>query len=107
MAAQIPNKGDAAANAAALAKVRQDKVREVHAGHDGTWVAHPGLVAVARAAFDAGLATSHQIAPRQPPVDVRVAALLAVPDGPVTHPRPPTHIHLGGHYLPALPGRTR
>ncbi len=53
MAAQIPVKGDAAANAAALAKVRADKEREVSNGHDGTWVAHPALVAVALEAFAA------------------------------------------------------
>src|SRR5438477_1533055 len=52
MAAQIPIKNDAEANARALEKVRQDKLREVKAGHDGTWVAHPGLVAVAREVFD-------------------------------------------------------
>jgi malate synthase len=106
MAAQIPNKHDAAANAAALAKVRQDKVREVHAGHDGTWVAHPGLVAVARAAFDAGLATSHQIARRQPPVDVGVADLLAVPDGAITHAGLRTNIDVGVQYLAAWLGGT-
>ncbi len=52
MAAQIPIKGDEAANEAALAKVRADKLREVQAGHDGTWVAHPALVPVAQAIFD-------------------------------------------------------
>src|SRR5229473_1703966 len=106
MAAQIPNKHDAAANAAALAKVRQDKFREVHAGHDGTWVAHPGLVAVARAAFDAGLATSHQIARRQLPVDVGVADLLAVPDGAITHAGLRTNIDVGVQYLAAWLGGT-
>ena len=52
MAAQIPIKGDEAANEAAMAKVRADKLREVQAGHDGTWVAHPALVPVAQAIFD-------------------------------------------------------
>ena len=52
MAAQIPIKGDPAANEAALAKVRADKVREARDGHDGTWVAHPGLVPIAREIFD-------------------------------------------------------
>jgi malate synthase len=51
MAAQIPIKGDPAANEAALAKVYADKVREASDGHDGTWVAHPGLVAAALDAF--------------------------------------------------------
>jgi malate synthase len=52
MAAQIPIKEDPQANAAALDRVRADKRREVNEGHDGTWVAHPALVAVARAVFD-------------------------------------------------------
>src|ERR1041385_2962114 len=52
MAAQIPIKNDAEANQVALEKVRQDKFREVRAGHDGTWVAHPGLVPIAKAIFD-------------------------------------------------------
>ena len=104
MAAQIPIKNDAAANAAALAKVRQDKLREVYAGHDGTWVAHPGLVAVAREAFDAGLATSHQIARRRPAVDVGVADLLALPDGAITHAGLRTNIDVGVQYLAAWLG---
>ncbi len=52
MAAQVPIKNDPAANEQALEKVRQDKLREVRAGHDGTWVAHPGLVSVAKDIFD-------------------------------------------------------
>jgi malate synthase len=106
MAAQIPIKDDAAANAAALAKVRHDKLREVNAGHDGTWVAHPGLVAVAREAFDAGLATSHQIARPRAAVDVGVADLLAVPVGPITHAGLRTNIDVGVQYLAAWLGGT-
>jgi len=60
MAAQIPIKGDVAANEAALAKVRADKLREVKAGHDGTWVAHPALVPVAQAIFDEYMPESNQ-----------------------------------------------
>src|SRR2546425_13327770 len=56
-----PIKRDPALNAQAIEKVRQDKVREVGQGHDGTWVAHPGLVPVARAVFDAHLRGPHQI----------------------------------------------
>jgi malate synthase len=52
MAAQIPINNDPAANEAAMAKVRADKLREVRAGHDGTWVAHPALVPIAREIFD-------------------------------------------------------
>ncbi len=106
MAAQIPIKHDAAANAAALAKVRQDKLREVHAGHDGTWVAHPGLVAVARGAFDAGLATSHQIARQRLDADVGVADLLALPDGAITAAGLRTNIDVGVQYLAAWLGGT-
>ena len=61
MAAQIPIKNDPAANEAALEKVRQDKLREVKAGHDGTWVAHPGLVPIAKAVFDEYMTTPNQI----------------------------------------------
>ncbi|AKC86580.1 malate synthase A [Pseudoxanthomonas suwonensis] len=60
MAAQIPIAGDEAANEQALARVRADKLREVTAGHDGTWVAHPALIPVARAVFDAHMPTPHQ-----------------------------------------------
>ncbi|HET7931820.1 MAG TPA: malate synthase A, partial [Rhodanobacteraceae bacterium] len=70
MAAQIPIKGDAAANDAALAKVRADKLREVMDGHDGTWVAHPALVAIAREVFDQHMPTPNQlhVAPDSAPV---------------------------------------
>jgi malate synthase len=61
MAAQIPISHDAAANEAALAKVRADKLREVTAGHDGTWVAHPALVAIAREVFDQHMPTPNQL----------------------------------------------
>jgi hypothetical protein len=61
MAAQIPIKSDPDANAAAMAKVEADKLREVRAGHDGTWVAHPGLVPVAKAIFDEHMPGANQI----------------------------------------------
>ena len=64
MAAQIPIKNDPAANEKALEKVRQDKLREVRAGHDGTWVAHPGLVPVAKEIFDVHMKTPNQISRR-------------------------------------------
>ncbi|HEY2344714.1 MAG TPA: malate synthase A [Xanthomonadaceae bacterium] len=60
MAAQIPISGDAQANEAALARVRADKLREVSAGHDGTWVAHPALIPVAREIFDAHMPGPNQ-----------------------------------------------
>ena len=65
MAAQIPIKNDPAANEKALEKVRQDKLREVRAGHDGTWVAHPGLVPVAKEIFDAQMKEANQIGRRR------------------------------------------
>ncbi len=84
MAAQIPVKSDAAANTAALDRVREDKEREAGDGHDGTWVAHPGLVALARAAFDARMPGPHQIARKREDVQVRASDLLSVPQGDVT-----------------------
>lgn len=83
MAAQIPIKGDAAANAAAMALVRADKEREVRAGHDGTWVAHPALVPLAREVFDQEMPGPHQI---QVPREYRVAPgdLLQLPTGPIS-----------------------
>jgi len=60
MAAQIPIAGDVAANARAVERVRADKLREVAAGHDGTWVAHPALIPVAREVFDAHMRGPHQ-----------------------------------------------
>ena len=60
MAAQIPISGDPEANENALARVRADKLREVSAGHDGTWVAHPALIPLAREIFDAHMPTPNQ-----------------------------------------------
>jgi malate synthase len=61
MAAQIPISGDPEANERALERVRADKLREVGAGHDGTWVAHPALIPVAQAVFDAGMPRANQL----------------------------------------------
>jgi malate synthase len=60
MAAQIPINGDEPANEQAMARVRADKLREVNAGHDGTWVAHPALIPIAREIFDAHMPHAHQ-----------------------------------------------
>ncbi|NGO73583.1 malate synthase A [Streptomyces boncukensis] len=79
MAAFIPNRRDPEANAAALEKVRADKDREAHDGYDGSWVAHPDLVPVARAAFDAVLGDRpHQKDRLREDVDVRAGDLIAV-----------------------------
>ncbi|KAI5296242.1 hypothetical protein KEM52_004958 [Ascosphaera acerosa] len=61
MAAQIPIKGDARANDAAMDGVRADKLREVRAGHDGTWVAHPALAGIAAEVFNKHMPTPNQI----------------------------------------------
>ena len=98
MAAQIPIKGDAAANAKALDKVWQDKIREVHAGHDGTWVAHPGLVPVASGAF-ASLAASHQLSVRRDDIHVTPRDLLTVPDGEITEAGLRVNVDVGIQYL--------
>jgi malate synthase len=84
MAAQIPIKGDEAANEAAMAKVRADKLREVRAGHDGTWVAHPALVPVAQQIFDQYMPTPNQLGALREDVSVSRAQLLAAPSGTVT-----------------------
>jgi malate synthase len=84
MAAQIPIKNDPQANERALDAVRADKVREVSDGHDGTWVAHPGLVPLAKAAFDAGMPQPHQICRHRDDVAVTAQDLLTVPSGQIT-----------------------
>jgi malate synthase len=84
MAAQIPISNDSAANAAALAKVRADKLREVKAGHDGTWVAHPALVAVAREVFDAHMPGPNQLDALREDVVATRDALIAPPAGTIT-----------------------
>ncbi len=61
MAAQIPVKNDDEANNTAFEKVRSDKEREVKNGHDGTWVAHPALVSVAKDIFDQHMPSKNQI----------------------------------------------
>ncbi|HXY68852.1 MAG TPA: malate synthase A [Gemmatimonadales bacterium] len=101
MAAQVPIKNDPAANDAALEKVRQDKLREVKAGHDGTWVAHPGLVPVALEAFDAGMPEANQIGRRLDAVTPAAAALLAVPAGEITERGLRTNVDVGIQYLEA------
>ena len=84
MAAQIPIRDDPAANEAAMAKVRADKEREAGDGHDGTWVAHPGLVPIAREVFDRAMPQPNQIARKLHDVRVTREDLLAVPQGTIT-----------------------
>jgi len=100
MAAQIPIKNDPEANAAALAKVRADKEREAGDGHDGTWVAHPGLVAVAREVFDRIMPGPDQIARRREDVAVSAADLVRPPErGTITLAGLRTNVAVGLRYL--------
>ncbi len=84
MAAQIPIKNDPVANGEALAKVRADKEREAGDGHDGTWVAHPALVAVAMEVFDRLMPTPNQLQRLREDVQVGATDLLAIPEGTIT-----------------------
>ena len=100
MSAQIPIKDDPAANEAALTKVRADKEREANDGHDGTWVAHPGLVPVAREVFDRLMKTPNQIARKREDVRVSAADLLAFsPKTPITEAGLRLNIEVGIAYL--------
>ena len=101
MAAQIPIKNDPGANEAALAKVRADKTREVRAGHDGTWVAHPGLVPVAREIFDREMPGPHQIDVARETTETTEADLLAVPPGTRTEAGLRTNLRVAVRYLEA------
>src|SRR6476469_24527 len=81
MAAQIPIKSDPEADEAALAKVRADKLREVTDGHDGTWVAHPVLVPVAREILDEHMSGPNQIEKKRDDVHTTAADLVRLPHG--------------------------
>ncbi|HMP82376.1 MAG TPA: malate synthase A [Verrucomicrobiota bacterium] len=104
MAAQIPIKNDAAANEAALAKVLADKEREASDGHDGTWVAHPGLVPVALKAFDKHMPSPNQISKQREDVNVTAKDLLSVPTGTITEDGLCANIRVGVQYLEAWLG---
>src|SRR3954466_5100566 len=102
MAAQIPIKNDAAANEAALEKVRQDKLREVTDGCDGTWVAHPGLVAIAKRVFDQHMPKANQYDLHRPDVKVTAQDLLDFqPEKPITEAGLRNNISVGIQYLGA------
>jgi malate synthase len=101
MAAQIPIKNDPVANETALEKVRQDKLREARAGHDGTWVAHPGLVPVAKEVFDTHMKTPNQISRRRHDARITAADLVTVPDGEITEAGLRWNIDVGLQYLAA------
>jgi malate synthase len=99
MAAQIPIKSNPVANEKALEKVRQDKLREVRAGHDGTWVAHPGLVPVAKEIFDAHMKSANQISRPPRPVQVTAQDLCDVTKGEITLEGLRWNIDVGLQYL--------
>lgn len=101
MAAQIPIKGDPVRNAEAIDKVRHDKLREVQAGHDGTWVAHPGLVSVAREVFDAHMPGPNQLHVLREDVVVGPEELLARPAGSCTREGITWNARVGLQYLEA------
>ncbi len=99
MAAQIPIRHDHTANELALARVRADKLREVNAGHDGTWIAHPGLAATALAAFDSVMSGPNQIDVKRADVNVSVADLLQAPAGDITEAGLRGNIRVGVQYV--------
>jgi malate synthase len=101
MAAQIPIKNDPAANETAMERVRADKKREAGDGHDGTWVAHPGLVAIAKAEFDAVMKGANQIARKRQDVHVSAADLIAVPEGTKTEAGLRQNVAVGIGYVEA------
>ncbi|HVQ53878.1 MAG TPA: malate synthase A, partial [Thermoanaerobaculia bacterium] len=101
MAAQIPIKNDDEANARAMQKVGDDKRREVLAGHDGTWVAHPGLVPIARRIFDEGMPGPNQIDRGREPEAITAADLLEVPQGAITETGLRQNVNVGVLYLEA------
>jgi malate synthase len=101
MAAQIPVKGDDAANQAAFAKVRADKEREANNGHDGTWVAHPDLVPVAMEVFDRIMPTPNQLSKLREDVAVSREDMLKVHDGARTEHGLRENIRVGVQYIEA------
>jgi malate synthase len=102
MAAQIPIKNDEAANAAAIEKVRADKLREVTDGCDGTWVAHPALVPVAKAIFDEHMPKPNQYDRQRPDVNYTAKDLLNFqPEQPITEAGLRNNISVGIQYLGA------
>jgi malate synthase len=101
MAAQIPIHDDPEANETAMEKVRADKRREAGDGHDGTWVAHPGLVAIAKEIFDREMPQPNQIARKRQDVHVTAADLLKVPEGTITKAGLRQNLNVGIGYIEA------
>jgi len=101
MAAQIPIKNDEEANSIAMNKVREDKKREATAGHDGTWVAHPGLVPIALDAFDTIMPNNNQINATLENPMIMQEDLLKVPTGTITEQGFRDNIKVGIQYVEA------
>lgn len=104
MSAYIPIKNDEEANSLAFGKVRADKEREVLLGHDGTWVAHPGLVQVAKEVFDSHMKGPNQIDKINRDMDITSSDLLRVPEGAITESGIRTNLSVGIQYLDAWLG---
>ncbi len=103
MSAFIPIRGDAEANAKALEKVREDKRRELQNGHDGTWVAHPDLIGIAREVFDEAMPEANQKHKRANKTH-DAAQLLQVPKGDISAAGVDNNIHCALHYIAAWLG---
>jgi len=99
MAAQIPIKNDPKANEVALGKVRDDKVREATEGHDGTWVAHPGLVAIAKEEFDKAMPAANQVDRQRDDITITAEDLLKVPSGAITEGGLRNNVSVGIQYM--------
>lgn len=99
MAAQIPIKNNPEANNAALARVKADKIREAEDGHDGTWVAHPGLVPVALEVFDEYMTSCNQLHMKREDFTTTEAELLQVPEGTITEAGICSNIYIGILYI--------
>jgi len=104
MAAQIPIKNDPELNNVALEKVRNDKLREVKDGHDGTWVAHPGLVSVAMDVFNEHMPQANQVDRQREDVSVTAEDLLSPSEGTVTEDGVRLNLKVGIQYLEAWLG---
>lgn len=99
MAAQIPVKNDEKANELAFTKVKNDKEQEVLNGHDGTWVAHPGLVAVAMEVFDTHMPEKNQITKKLDALVISENDLVEIPKGSITEQGIRDNINLGILYI--------
>ena len=101
MSAYIPVKTDPVANEKAIAQVRADKEREASDGHDGTWVAHPGLVPIAKEVFDRLMPQPNQISKQLPDYNPTAADLLKIPEGQITEAGLKQNVAVGLGYLEA------